>query len=94
MIIDYVLLTGLVTVLVVAVYVALIRRPQTRVRSNADGGPSKAGRIHRRTIPGIVARRGFDAGIVGRRSRRRLITAARLSSFARRPVSRRRNDDS
>jgi hypothetical protein len=91
MIIDYLLLMGLVTALLVAVYAALVRWLHTRVCTNPDEGPSKAAPINRRAIPGLVAGRRMDAGIVGRRTRNRLITAARLSSFARKSVSRRRN---
>jgi hypothetical protein len=93
-IIDYLLLTGMIIVLLVAVYSALIRWLHTRVRTNRDEGPSNAAPIKRRAIPGLVAQRHTGAEIVGRRTRSRLVTTARLSSFARRSVSRRRNDDS
>ena len=91
MMINYLLLMGLVTALLVAVYAALIRWLHTPVRTNLDEGPSKAAGINRAAIPGLVAGGRMDAGIVGRRTRNRLITAARLSSFARKSVSRRRN---
>jgi hypothetical protein len=94
MIIDYLLLMGLVTALLVAVYAALVRWLRTPAHTNPDEGPLKAAPINRRAIPGLVAQGRMDAGIVGRRTRNRLITSARLSSFARRSVSRRRNDDS
>ena len=94
MIIDYLLLAGLVTALLVAGYAAVIRWLHTPVRTNADEGPSNAVRITRPAIPSLVARGRMDTGIVGRRSRNRLITAAQLSSFARKPILRRRNGGS
>jgi hypothetical protein len=91
MIIDYLLLMGLVVALLVAGYAAVIRRLHTPVHTNPDERPSNAVRITRTAIPSLVARGHMGAGIVGRRSRNRLITAARLSSFARKPILRRRN---
>lgn len=90
-VIDYLLLTGLIAVLLVAGYAAVIRRLQAPLRTNRDESFSNAAPITPRAISSLAGGRRMDAGVVGRRSRNRLIGAARLSSFARKPISRRRH---
>ena len=82
-IINYLLLISLLTALLVAVYVALsgwLHTPATR-KSNEYASPAK--RTRRPGLPHLLAGPRRRTGITGRPSQSHLITAARLSSFAR-----------
>jgi hypothetical protein len=90
MMINYLLLMGLVTALLVAVYLALTRWLHTPLRPEANESTPKARRTRLPDLPHLVAGPRRRTGMLGGRSRSRIITSARLSSFTRTPVSRRR----